>query len=102
VHPNEESADVIVRSTIKIQGVVGECEVPVTYRDNEAVLTTLPCTEKGHRGPATVQVTVPRVEAAALQHGALPKRALTSIDEDTRERFISGVCPRCWDRLFRR
>jgi hypothetical protein len=90
----------IVKSTIKIQGVLGEREVPVTYKENEAVLTTLPCTEEGHMGPATVEITVPRVEAAALQHGAFVNRALTSIDADTRERFISGVCPRCWNRLF--
>jgi hypothetical protein len=90
----------IVRSTIRIQGVMGEREVPVVYRENDAVLTTLACTEDGHRGPATVEVTVPRVEAAALQQGAFVNHALVSVDADTRERFISGVCPRCWKRLF--
>jgi hypothetical protein len=92
----------IVNSTIKIQSVAGEHEIPVVYRENDAVLTTLACTEQGHRGPATVQVTVPRVEVAALKEGASPNRALTSVDSDTRERFVSGVCPRCWERQFRR
>jgi hypothetical protein len=90
----------IVKSVIKIQGVLGEREVPVIWKEREAVLTTLPCTERGHKGPAAIDVTVPKAEAAALNQGGFVNHALRSLDADTRERFISGVCPRCWDRLF--
>jgi hypothetical protein len=90
----------MVKSQIKIHSAMGTREVPVTWMKDEAILTTLPCPEPGHQGPSTVDVTVPKVQAAALNQGAYVQRALTSIDADTRERFISGVCPRCWNRLF--
>jgi hypothetical protein len=90
---------VIVRSTINVRSAAGEQEVPVVYRQRTATLTTPPCQAPGHRGPVTVEVTVPKVEAAALNEGAFPARALTSVSPPIQERFVTGLCPRCWDRL---
>lgn len=33
-------------------------------------------------------------------HGDLIQRAMASIDEDDRERLITGYCPSCWNKLF--
>lgn len=81
-------------------GAMSEQEVPVIWKERVAILTTPPCTERGHLGPPTIDVIVPKVEAAALNLGGFAKQALTSLDLPTRERFVSGVCPRCWDRLY--
>jgi hypothetical protein len=34
-----------------------------------------------------------------MHQGAGVSEVLSQFDEDTRERFLSGVCPSCWDGL---
>jgi hypothetical protein len=87
-------------TTIDIQTVMGTRHLPVRYHGVRATLTTLPCPEPGHVGERIADIEVPRAEAELLECGAFVQRALMSVDADTRERFISGICPPCWERLF--
>ena len=90
----------IVKSVIKIHSAAGVREIPVEYQSDQAILTSPPCPGAGHTGEPSVQVTVSKVAAAALAEGAYIQRALSTLDSDTRERFITGICPSCWDALF--
>ena len=36
----------------------------------------------------------------AWQQGELIQNALPELDADQRELLISGICPKCWDKMF--
>lgn len=34
------------------------------------------------------------------QKGELIQNAMPELDDDTRERLITGICPTCWEEVF--
>jgi hypothetical protein len=48
----------------------------------------------------SIKVEVPDEGIKAFQEGAFIQDAFPELDAATRERFITGYCGPCWDRLF--
>ena len=45
-------------------------------------------------------ITLPTDEFEAFLAGGVAQRTMPSINEDQRERIISGTCNACWDAMF--
>ncbi len=45
-------------------------------------------------------VKVPLDGFIAWRGGTVVQEAFPELDENTRERLISGICPECWDKMF--
>lgn len=59
-------------------------------------ITSKPCPDCRE----TIQVNVAESQLAAYNAGAHIQYAFSNMDADTRERFITGYCSPCWDKLF--
>ena len=49
---------------------------------------------------ALVRVALPTAGFYNWQKGALIQNAMPEVSTDTREFLISGICPKCWERMF--
>ena len=58
--------------------------------------TSLKCPNCGEQ--ETILIT--EDEYSRLQNGELMQVTLERIPSETRERFISGFCPKCWKNIF--
>jgi hypothetical protein len=47
-----------------------------------------------------VTVTITPEELYAYNQGAYAQDVLSDYDSDTREQFITGTCPDCWNAMF--
>ena len=47
-----------------------------------------------------VTVTIAPEKLYAYNQGAYAQDVLSDYDPDTREQFISGTCPDCWNAMF--
>ena len=47
-----------------------------------------------------VTVTITPEELYAYNQGAYAQDVLSGYDADTREQFVSGTCPNCWNAMF--
>lgn len=47
-----------------------------------------------------VQIDVPWLGFEEWKQGALIQNAMPSLDTESREFLISGVCGTCWDQMF--
>lgn len=47
-----------------------------------------------------VTVTIAPEKLYAYNQGAYAQDVLSDYDADTREQFISGTCPDCWNAMF--
>lgn len=63
---------------------------------NTILVKTLPCPLCGDS--ATIEVM--ESEWKLLKNGAYIQDALSRLSPTIRERFISGTCGECWDKLF--
>ena len=59
--------------------------------------TSLHCPNCGEQ--ETILIT--EEEYSNLQKGELIQIALKRFPADTRERFLSGFCPKCWKNIFK-
>lgn len=58
---------------------------------------SLPCPGCGDH--ITIAATVPQF-MAYMRRGQFVQNVFPELDDDTRERFISGVCPTCWEEMY--
>ena len=58
---------------------------------------SLPCPGCGDR--ITIAATVPQF-MAYMSRGQFVQDIFPELDAETRERFISGVCPPCWEEMY--
>ncbi len=49
----------------------------------------------------TVTRTVTAAQLSAYNNGAHIQDAFPQMSADDRERFITGYCPKCWDKMFK-
>lgn len=47
------------------------------------------------------EVEVSGHQLALLRSGELIQRVFPDMDAGLRERFISGMCPECWDKIMK-
>jgi hypothetical protein len=45
-------------------------------------------------------ISVPASSVVLWMEGDLIQRVMPNLDDDTRELFVTGYCPTCWDALF--
>lgn len=64
---------------------------------NGASVETLPCPLCGER--KTFRCTVSEAEAL-IGGNTLIQDVFPTMSADDRERFISGICPPCWNKVF--
>lgn len=60
-------------------------------------ITTCPCPNCGHSHELLVYPS----HLEAWKSGRLIQNALTELNADERELLISGICPKCWDEMFK-
>lgn len=48
-----------------------------------------------------VDIDVTDAQIVAWRHGALIQKAMPNVTAEKREMFISGICPICWDEMFK-
>jgi hypothetical protein len=48
----------------------------------------------------THEINVYATDLAAYMNGALVQDAFPYLNADEREMIISGICPRCWDKMW--
>ena len=58
---------------------------------------SLPCPGCGDR--ITIAATVQQF-VAYMSRDQFVQNVFPELDDDTRERFISGVCPTCWEEMY--
>lgn len=46
-------------------------------------------------------ITVPAKAYQAWREGAKVQHALSMLNADQREQLMTGICPKCWDKLFK-
>lgn len=69
--------------------------ITATILGNKAVIhTRCPFCRTGH------EIAVPTEQWANFVSWKLVQTAFPGIEEDDRERLISGICPSCWDQNF--
>jgi hypothetical protein len=48
----------------------------------------------------TLTVSISSAELFAYHQGGLAQTVLSAYDADIRERFITGICGKCWNEMF--
>lgn len=65
-------------------------------KEGEYLATSKPCPECGE----TEQVKVSGKNLFDYNQGALIQQAFPHLSAEVRERFQSGLCPKCWKKVF--
>lgn len=50
---------------------------------------------------SVAEIEVSGHQLALLHSGELIQRIFPDMDAGLRERFISGICPECWDKIMK-
>lgn len=66
-------------------------------REDEYQVTSPNCPDCGLKGITEV---VGSYAVYQMHQGALVQDVLPNLSPSERERFISGICPDCWDAMF--
>jgi Zn ribbon nucleic-acid-binding protein len=65
-------------------------------KEGEYKITSLDCPSCDK----SLTITITGEQLFQINQGAFIQDALPEVSADDRERFISGYCPKCWNKMF--